>query len=182
MIEVELKFRSKDPARVRAHVEHLGGHTEGCIEQADTYFGHPTRDFRQTDEALRIRVVGDRACVTYKGPLLDKTTKSRDETEVWFEAGSDDAPRFEHVLERLGFRHVRTVRKRREPWVLQWQGREIEIALDSVEGLGEFVELETSADEAAFEEAKRALAALADELRLDGSERRSYLSLLMNPT
>lgn len=180
MIEVELKFRTPDITRVRAHVEQLGGRKESCIEQADTYFAHPARDFAQTDEALRIRVVGKQACVTYKGPLLDQTTKSRDETEVWFDGGSEDAPRFAHVLERLGFRPVHTVQKRREPWTLEWQGHDIEIALDTVEQLGEFVELETSADETKFDEAKRALLSLADELQLQNSERRSYLTMLMS--
>jgi adenylate cyclase class 2 len=180
MIEVELKFRTSDAARVRTHVEQLGGRRDDRVEQADTYFAHPARDFKQTDEALRIRVVGDRACVTYKGPLRDQTTKSRDETEIWFEAGSDDAPRFAHVLERLGFRPVRTVRKQREPWSLDWQKHEIEIAFDDVEGLGEFVELDTSAGESEFAEAKQVLLSLAKELQLEDSERRSYLSMLMS--
>jgi len=180
MIEVELKFPTSDASRVRSQVEQLGGRPKGRIKQTDRYFAHPTRDFAQTDEALRIRVVGDRACVTYKGPLLDQTTKSRDETEVWFEAGANDAPRFAHVLEQLGFRPVREVCKQREPWSLQWQERDVEIAIDDVEDLGEFIELETSAVEADFEDAKQALLSLADELKLDGGERRSYLSMLMN--
>ncbi len=33
MIEVELKFRTSDVARVRSQVEQLGGHMEGRIEQ-----------------------------------------------------------------------------------------------------------------------------------------------------
>ena len=42
----------------------------------------PCRDFAQTDEALRIRTVGDTSFVTYKGPKLDATTKTRRELEL----------------------------------------------------------------------------------------------------
>ena len=179
MIEVELKFRASDPAAVRTQLQQLGGKPEPGIEQVDTYFAHPVRDFAKTDEALRIRVVRPRACVTYKGPLLDSVTKSREETEVWLEGGDDTAPQFAFILEHLGFRPVRNVSKRREPWTLSWKGHDVEVAIDIVEELGEFIELETSSEASGFDEARQALLSLAHELKLQHSERRSYLALLM---
>jgi adenylate cyclase class 2 len=180
MIEVELKFRTEEIARVRRQVKELGGKAEDAIDQADTYFAHPVRDFAKSDEALRIRVVGDCAAMTYKGPLLDPKTKSREETEIWFANGAEDGARFRGVLERLDFRPVETVKKRREPWSLHWQDRDFEIAFDVVESLGEFVELETASSKADFEAAKTTLLALADTLELQDCERRSYLSLLLS--
>lgn len=178
-VEVELKFRVDDPSRVREAVRGLGGRARETVRQVDTYFAHPVRDFAKTDEALRVRVVGETGCVTYKGPLLDAVTKSREETELWFSGGACDAERFAGVLERLGFTRVREVVKRREPWSLQWQGRDIEVALDEVEGLGTFVEIETGASRESFDAAKAALLALAEHLELRDSERRSYLALLL---
>ena len=179
-VEVELKFRVDDPERVRRAVRELGGKQESSIEQVDTYFAHPARDFAETDEALRVRIVGGTGCVTYKGPLLDSATKSREETELWFRGGASDGASFGRVLERLGFSVVRSVRKRREPWALEWEGYGIEIAFDQVEGLGTFVELETGASTATFDAAKEAILRLASRLQLNESERRSYLSLLLS--
>lgn len=178
-VEVELKFRVDDPSRVRDVVRTLEARQGETVGQVDTYFAHPVRDFATTDEALRVRIVGPTGCVTYKGPLLDAVTKSREETELWFAGGAADAERFGGVLERLGFMRVRAVVKRREPWSLGWQGRDVEVALDEVEGLGTFVELETGASRESFEDAKASLLALAERLELRDSERRSYLALLL---
>lgn len=179
MIEVELKFRADDLTGVRERVKELGGKQKKTIQQVDTYFAHPTRDFSKSDEALRIRIVGDQACVTYKGPLLDRETKSREETEIWFVGGADEGTRFAAVLQSLDFRDVHTVRKQREIWTLNFQDHDAEIAFDCVDDLGDFVELETGATKATFDQAKSALLALAKELGLQNSERRSYLALLL---
>jgi adenylate cyclase class IV len=45
--------------------------------------------------------------------------------------------------------------------------------------VGTFVELEIVSDEEGVEQAKKHLATLAGELGLSGSERRSYLELLL---
>ena len=182
-IEVELKFRAPtgaaDADTLRQRLRELGGRPEATITQADTYFAHPTRNFAATDEALRVRIVGHRGCVTYKGPLLDTATKSREETELWFEGGADAARRFAALLTRLDFRPVRTVTKTRTAWNLNWQDHAVEFVFDTVDGLGDFVELETAADSDSFEAAKQSLLALAERLNLRQSERRSYLALLL---
>jgi adenylate cyclase class 2 len=59
-------------------------------------------------------------------------------------------------------------------------GRRVEGALDDVEGVGTFVELELRADEKSVDEARRAIATLAAELDLGPSERRSYLEMLLD--
>ena len=80
--EVELKFRIDDPQRIAGLLDGLEA-TPGEIEQhRDTYFNHPARDFAETDEAFRIRSIGDDNRLTYKGPLVDKQTKTRQEVEV----------------------------------------------------------------------------------------------------
>jgi adenylate cyclase class 2 len=177
--EVEQKHRFDDAAAFIERLESMGAKLGAPIEQSDRYFAHPARDFAETDEALRIRTVGSRSFVTYKGPKLDTTTKTRRELELPLEPQDDDGSRFGELLNALGFTPVAVVRKNRRPFHLNRQGREIEGALDEVDGLGTFVELELSADEAGLDAARRIVAALADELALGQSERRSYLEMLL---
>src|SRR5688572_25250616 len=68
MLEVELKFRADSLDRITADLVALGALAREPVSQIDQYFAHPCRDFGQTDEALRIRRIGERNFVTYKGP------------------------------------------------------------------------------------------------------------------
>ncbi len=143
------------------------------------YFAHPGRDFARTDEALRIRQVGPQCYVTYKGPKVDPTTKTRREIELPLSGTAEAAAQWTALLEALGFKPVREVRKQRLPAHLAWQGADVEIALDDVEGVGTFVEFELTASEEEIEQAKTRILSLAAALDLSRVERRSYLELLL---
>jgi adenylate cyclase class 2 len=177
MLEVELKFPLDDAGSLRERLAAVGAVAKGAIAQSDAYFNHPKRDFARTDEALRIRTVGDESVVTYKGPKLGGSAKTRFELELPLAAQTADGWR--EVLTRLGFRAVATVRKRRELFELEREGKAFELTIDEVEGLGAFAEVETLADEAARDTAERAVLALATELGLKDAEPHSYLELLL---
>jgi adenylate cyclase class 2 len=130
-----------------------------------------------TDEALRIRTVGAESVVTYKGPKLGGSAKTRFELELPLAAKTSDG--WTEMLTRLDFRAVATVRKRRELFELTQEGRAFELSIDEVEGLGAFAEVETIADEASREKAEHAVLALAAELGLTDAEPRSYLEMLL---
>ncbi len=177
-IEVEQKFplastealhRALAPWQVRFSEPEL---------QVDRYFNHPARDFAQTDEAFRIRSIGEQNFVTYKGPKLDAETKTRWEIEIAVASGADEAERFAQLLLALGFREAGTVKKHRRHAQLAWQGTTVDLMLDQVAGLGEFLELEIVCDKSGVSQARDCLQSLASELPLQGSERRSYLELL----
>ncbi len=180
-LEVEQKFRVVDPPTLQAKLRTLGVDplVKTPVVQRDEYFAHPARDFAETDEALRIRRVGTTNCLTYKGPKLDTTTKTRRELELPLLSGEESATQWQEMLLALGFRTVLEVRKERRAESFMWQGHEVEIAWDEVAGLGTFVELELSADEQTLAAAKSSLASLVTELGLTSSERRSYLELLL---
>ena len=177
--EVEQKYRVGDLATVEAKLVTLGGRPGAPVKQRDTYFGHPVRDFARTDEALRIRRVGSTSSVTYKGPKLDTATKTRRELEFPLVPGRDGAERFAELLEALGFSPRAEVRKTRTPVQIAWQGWSVEAALDQVDELGSFVELELSVDQVQLAAAAEAIGSLAAALGLIRTERRSYLELLL---
>ena len=178
--EVEQKHPVEDERALFERLAERGVEVGPRVEQMDHYFAHPARDFARTDEALRIRTVGDKSFVTYKGPKVDTATKTRREIELPLPSGNTGAAQFAELLTALGFTLVAEVRKSRTPVHLAWQGRTVEAALDDVAGVGAFVELETAADEAELDAAKSCLASLAKELKLTTPERRSYLEMLLS--
>lgn len=179
--EVEQKHRVDiaDDWDVAIRLAAFGGKLGTPIHQEDQYFAHPCRDFAATDEALRIRLTDGRPFATYKGPKLDKTTKTRREIEFALE--NVDADQFEEFLVALGFSKVAVVSKQRRPFQINYEGHQIEGAYDVVGGLGVFVELELMADEAGLEDAKRIVAELAKQLELGPSITSSYLEMLLAP-
>jgi adenylate cyclase class 2 len=176
-LEIEQKYPAPERAAVEARLAALGVSLAPAIVEIDQYFAHPARDFAQTDEALRIRRAGERCILAYKGPKLGAVGKARREIEVPVDPTDEKA--LTELLAALGFQAVAQVQKDRQSGHFSWQGRSMTVALDSVTGLGSFVELETFADEAEVDAAQQSLSALAAELGLSGSERRSYLELLL---
>jgi len=178
-LEVELKFRVAEPTRLESAFAGLGIVWGESVEQVDLYWAHPARDFAQTDEALRVRTVGEQNWITYKGPKLDVATKTRRELELPLGMGKGTFTAWRELLAALGFQPVAEVRKQRRLGSLAWQGREVEVAFDMLAGLGTFVELELSADEASVDAVRASLLELAAKLGLTDGVRTSYLELLL---
>lgn len=177
--EVEQKFPVAEREVLERRLCELGIRLGDPVVQEDQYVNHPARDFGETDEAFRIRSVGEQNFLTYKGPKLDQTTKTRSEIEVGVAHGPEAAARLGEMFKQLGFRPVLAVRKERRKAQVAWRGRTIELVLDEVSDLGTFVELEVMAEKDDMQAAKEAIASLAKELGLTANERRSYLELLL---
>jgi len=193
MYEVEIKVPA-DVDAVRDRLREAGAERVDARRQRDAYYDAPHRDFAETDEALRVRretplpdgigveseassnadSAAETTKLTYKGPLLDEGSKTRTEHET----GVDDGEAMAGVLSGLGFEPAAVVEKHREFW--SFAG--FTVALDSVDGVGEFVEIEREVDDEDAIAATRdeALEAL-DRLGLDGDSqiRTSYLGLLL---
>ena len=187
MLEVEQKFRVDDLQAVAARLSELGAVEGDAVRQVDTYYAHPSRDFAATDEALRIRRVGDRSVITYKGPKLDATTKTRREIEVPLGSEASGSESWAGMLVALGFAVAGCVEKVRIPYALVVETLEVEIALDQVTGLGTYVEVEVLTDDESTLKAEAVVASVASELGLSWSgqrglvalEPRSYIELLL---
>ncbi|WP_255194225.1 class IV adenylate cyclase [Natronobeatus ordinarius] len=189
MYEVEVKVPA-DLDDVRERLSELEADDLGAVVQEDTYYDAPHRSFPETDEALRIRkettedgqdtvksngtangAAGIR--LTYKGPLVDDESKTREEVET----GVADDERMGTILTNLGFEPAATVRKGRERFALE----DYVVTLDSVDGVGEFVEVETETDEDGIESARDGALAILERLGLDPDDqlRTSYLELAL---
>ncbi len=179
MLEVEIKYTDADFAALEARLRQWGAREDPPRADEDHYFNAPDRDFAVTDEALRLRRIGPRNFVTYKGPKRDAQTKTRTEIEVPIAAGDAAADDFTRVLIALGYRPVAIVRKTRRLFHLPRGGYGLEITLDDVAEVGHFAELEIQAPEEQLEPARSVLLQTAAALGLSASERRSYLELLL---
>ncbi len=164
-MEVEIKSKIDNPDEMERKIKKLGGKFIKEVLESDLYFNHPCRDFAQSDEALRIR--NDKS-LTYKGPKVDKCTKSREEISVKIESGGE----MRKILEKLGFKPVREVRKRRK----YYQLGDLSITVDSVEELGFFVEIECIGE---YEECIKRVLEIKEKLGLGESIRESYLEMLL---
>jgi adenylate cyclase class 2 len=172
MIEIEIKARA-DLDALRNRLKQEGAALETTVEQADIYYNAPDRDFGLTDEALRLRKEGGQVFLTYKGKKLDAKSKTRKEVEVEVA----DFNKIEDILLSLGFKITLRVRKVREIYHLDGAV----VCLDRVDGLGDFVELETlAADESEVEKRRDWLIDVIHRLGVQGELiRESYLEMLL---
>ena len=180
MIEIEQKFRGVDLESLRAQLREWGVEQWEQREEADHYLNAPDRDFAQTNEAFRLRRVGENNYLTFKGPRTDTEVKIRPELEVAVAPGGQSAEDLLKLFQMLGYRPVAVVKKHREQASFQRDGYQITACLDHVEHVGKFAELEIVAPEPETANARAVLLQVCGELGLTNVEQRSYLSLFLS--
>jgi adenylate cyclase class 2 len=178
MLEAEVKIAldAASRARLEQRLAEIGAEGSGQHHQTDAYFAHPVRDFAATDEALRLRQDDGALRMTYKGPKLDPPRKTREEIEFGLDTDVATAAK---LLARLGFREVAVVRKRRSEYAVAGDPP-ASVAIDDVEGLGAFCEIEVRTDDVAA--GRCALDAALARLGLAGLPliAESYLELFLS--
>ena len=192
MIEVEIKVKISDPNQVRNRFEENNGVYNISLHHEDTYFNMPKglRDFKQTDEALRLRKSIEfnkdnpektqkiNYFITYKGKKIDKTTKTREEIEVKISEIED----MKNLLKLLGFREVFTVVKERELYEFLFEDMKIEALIDYLPALKQhFVEVELMTESYEnVEKSRKILFQLLEKfgIKKEESIRKSYLELI----
>ncbi len=172
MIEIEIKARADHDA-LQKRLRQEGAALERTVEQTDIYFNAPDRDFGKTDEALRLRNEGGQIFLTYKGKKIDPLSKTRKEVDVEVA----DFDKMEDIIQCLGYRMTLRVHKIRELYNIDGAL----ICLDNVDGLGQFVELETLAlQESDIPSRRDFLIGLMRRLGITGDLiRESYLEMLL---
>ncbi len=162
-MEVEIKARANEKA-LRFISDNMKN--PEILHQRDVYYEHPCKSYAETDEAVRVRHENGRIFMTYKGPKIDRTTKTREEIEFQV---PEDAELF---LEKLGFvRKTEVIKERR---LYHYMG--FEVCVDHVRGLGVFIEIERQGE---AEKERPKVMALAGEMGLEELITKSYLEMLL---
>jgi adenylate cyclase class 2 len=193
MIEVEIKAKISNPEIMRKEFEENNGIYKISLEHEDTYFNMPKglRDFKKTDEALRLRKSIEfnkndenkerkiNYYITYKGKKIDKSTKTREELDIKI----DDIESMNLLFKDLGFRDILTVRKERELYEFEYEAYQIEALIDYIPILDQyFIEVEYLSESS--EKLNNIREVLFEFLSLFGikkeeSIRKSYLELIL---
>lgn len=180
MIEVEVKLPVSELDMVKAEILKMGFKEAAFIQERDTYFDNAGGDIRANDEALRVRETKDyltgkiRAQMNFKGRKLDDRTMTRQELETGVENGEV----CRKILQAAGFIPAapEVVKER-----VMLQKDNVTACLDSVHGLGEFLELEILVPgEAEKDAALGQIEAILNRLgyQISDTVRTSYLSML----
>ena len=157
MLEIEIKAKINDINLMKKMFSKNSGVYKLSLIHEDSYFNMPQglRDFKKTDEALRVRKSieynntdknykqNTNYYLAYKGKKIDKLTKTRKEIEIKVEKGDE----LKELLKTLGFREIFTVKKERELYEFEHKNRRIETLIDYIPVLKEyFVEVEIISD------------------------------------
>ena len=183
--EVEIKFRVENVTDFERRLRQRFGDVgfSEPVTESDLFFQHPSRDFVQTDEALRLRKreLSDGTfehTLTYKGPKIDTSTKTRHEIEMPIA----EPEQWKSILIALGFCQCASVEKFRRRMKLMVNSCPIEITLDTLPALPEsrrlFLEVETLATADNLDECRALVLDIAEQLELGEQVQDSYLGLL----
>lgn len=153
-IEVEIKMKVDNFEEIKKKVSSLGK-LEKSILQIDEYFMPAHRNFfshkPQPIEHLRIRTNPDKSVFEYTRTINLRETGDYDYAEE-YETTISNVEEFKKTLEFLDFKSPVTVEKQRE----YWDCGDIEIVLDRINGLGDFMEAEAKGNFKNEEDAKKA--------------------------
>lgn len=133
--EVEAKFEVESFDRIEAQYMF-----SAPVLERDTYYQHPSRDFIDSDEWLRVRSRSncDQLLVCYKGSKEKSESGVKVRREIEFMASQEVV----HLLDILGFIPLVKVEKYRRSAVVEHEHWKKTITLDDVVGLGKYVEIE----------------------------------------
>lgn len=139
--EIEVKYYLGDNVSELRHIVAQRWQRIGVQEQSDTYYTSKYKDFIATEECLRIRCTDAYEELTWKPP---SSVAMKKEGQYWKEELNvkitGQSATIRKMLEKLDFIEYVTVLKRREIFKIDSDSI---VALDHIEGLGWFVEIET---------------------------------------
>jgi adenylate cyclase class 2 len=140
--EIEAKLKVESLSVIEKRLSQAGAVFLETQDQQDIYFDDKNCRLKNSDSCLRLRIlrVGKTktAILTYKGPKQKDNYKKRVEIEMQI----NDVASARKMFNLLGFYQRLIIEKKRDLW--RFDG--CLIALDSVKGLGFFVEIEGPSD------------------------------------
>jgi len=175
--EIELKFSLEDHEflRIKEKLKQIAEFGK-LTEQKDEYFTPAHRNFMEPRfpfEFLSIRQRGEKTILNYKYfyPENSEVTTHCDE----FETLTEDPEKIRKIFLAIGMKPLVIVKKNRETYIHD----DFEIALDTVEELGHFIEIEAMKHEN-VEQTRKKLFDFAKSLGIiSETEKRGYPYMLM---
>jgi len=137
-IEIEIQVNIENSKPLMAFLK-KNANFKSEKHQIDEYFSPVHRNFtevRPVVEWLRLRDSSGKHSINYKNWHHDQSGKSNHCDE--YETKIEDLNQLRKMLDVLNFKSIAKVDKLRKTWIY----KDYEVALDSVKGLGDFVEIE----------------------------------------
>lgn len=142
-IEIKIPVSLKTFKRVKSYLSKNAKLVKKS-QEIDKYFNSPSRDFlkpKHPYEYLRLRCRKGCNSFDYKKIFFDKNGKKTHADE--FETHIENCNSLEKILSALDFKNFISIDKHRETYKI---GNSFEVELDTVKGLGYFVEVESLKD------------------------------------
>lgn len=167
-IEVEVKIAIDNFEEIKARLAAVGKLIKS-IKQVDEYYIPCHRDFFAQKphpiEWLRIRTNPDKVIFEYD-KSINKKANGEQECAEEYETEISEPDEFRKILDFLDFKRVITVDKQRE----YWDCGDLEIVLDRVAGLGNFIEVEAKRNFENTTTAKEACLKFLSEIGIKNAE------------
>jgi len=168
-IEVEIKIAIDNFEEIREKVSTIGKLIKS-IHQIDDYYNPSHKDFLgkkpQPTEWLRLRTNPDKVIFEYDKAVNMQADGNYEYAEE-YETAISNKEEFIKILEFLDFKKAVTVDKQRE----YWDCGDLEIALDRINNLGDFIEVEAKGNFDNIEEARKACLSFLNNIGIKNAER-----------
>ncbi|MCK4327963.1 MAG: class IV adenylate cyclase [Candidatus Diapherotrites archaeon] len=154
---MEVEFKAKAPRGIEKKLAAAGAKGLGTVVNKDTYYDRPGEPLRRKGAVVRVRSQGKKTIVTYKSPSKSRSTKAMREIEI------RATPAIEVLLRGLGYKVTLEKEVRRTSYSLNG----VTVCLDTVKGLGSWVEFEVFGTAAG---ARKKILAVASKLGIPAKE------------
>ena len=137
-IEIEVKFRVRDPKALEATLQQLGFHcqTPRTFER-NVLFDTPAHELRAARQILRVRRYGDRWVLTHKQITPNDSPDARHKERIETETAVEDGEALAAIFEVLGYTSTFVYEK----WRSEWADKDGHCVIDETP-IGQYAELE----------------------------------------
>lgn len=116
-IEIEVKFRVRDPKALEATLPQLGFRCETPRTfERNILFDTPARELRATRQILRLRRYGDRWLLTHKQTTPNDSPQARHKERIETETAVEDGEAVASIFRVLGYTFTFVYEKWRSEW------------------------------------------------------------------
>ncbi len=137
-IEIEVKFRVRDPKALEATLPQLGFHCETARTfERNILFDTPDHRLRASTQILRVRRYGDRWVLTHKQTTPNDSPEARHKERIETETAVEDGEAVAAIFKVLGYTSAFVYEK----WRSEWSDGTGHCVIDETP-IGQYAELE----------------------------------------